>query len=480
MQKISRRDALKLLGSLSLPFIFHRELSAYFSKAEIKEMSAADFGRFTWGVACASYQCEGAWDADGKGISVWDTFANDTSNIKDHTNANTSCDFYHHYKKDIALLKSMNFGALRFSISWPRIFPKGTGEINVKGIDFYNRVIDACIENGIEPWVTLYHWDLPQALQNKGGWRNRDTVYAFCDYVKVCADAFGDRVKNWIVLNEPLSFSLFGYGIGIHAPGEIGLNNFFHAAHHAALAQSLGGKVLRECLPNANIGTAISCSPIEPQDPNSKSDIRAARRLDAIMNRMFVEPLLGKGYPYSDASILHRIDKYMQADDEKHLSFDYDFWGLQYYFRVVVNGNRAIPILQSTRVSPQKLGNEITEMNWEVHPEGLYKILKQFSQYPVKSLLVSETGAAFPDKVQGTAINDAQRVKFYKEHLYWLLKAKYEGVKVDGMFAWSFTDNFEWAEGYRPRFGLVYVDYDTQSRIIKDSGKWFTSFLENK
>lgn len=480
MQKISRRDALKLMGSLSLPFILPRELNAISSKADLKEMSVANFGRFTWGVACAAYQCEGAWNADGKGISVWDTFANDAGNIKDHTNANTSCDFYHYYKKDIALLKSMNFGALRFSISWPRIFPNGTGEINVKGLDFYNRVIDSCIENGIEPWVTLYHWDLPQVLQDKGGWRNRDTVYAFCDYVRVCADAFGDRVKNWIVLNEPLSFSLFGYGIGIHAPGEIGINNFFHAAHHAALAQSLGGKTLRECLPNANIGTAISCSPIEPQDPNSKSDIRAARRLDAIMNRMFAEPLLGKGYPYTDASILHRIDKYIQADDEKLLAFDYDFWGLQYYFRVVVNGNRAIPILQSTRVSPQKLGNEITDMNWEVHPEGLYKILKQFSQYPVKTLLVSETGAAFPDTVQGAAVNDTQRIKFYKEHLYWLLKAKSEGVKVDGMFAWSFTDNFEWAEGYRPRFGLVYVDYDTQSRIIKDSGKWFTSFLVNK
>jgi beta-glucosidase len=477
---MQRRDAIKLLGTASFSFFLPKLLNASFSKTEVRSFSAKDFGQFTWGLSTAAYQIEGAWNVDDKGLSIWDTFCHDKGNIKDKSNADVACDFYHLYPTDISLVKQMGFDAFRFSTSWSRLLPNGRGEVSIKGIDFYNRIIDTCLENNIDPWITLYHWDLPQAIEDKGGWLNRDIINWFTDYSELCAKSFGDRVKNWIVLNEPLSFTLFGYGIGIHAPGHIGINKFFNAAHHAALAQAEGGKALRLLLPKAKIGTAFSCSPIDAHHPKSERDLKALLRIDAVMNRMFTEPLLGMGYPYNEAPILHRMDKYILQGDEQKLKFDFDFWGLQNYFRVVVDGNPLIPILKSTSVSPSKLGHDITAMNWEVYPDGLYRSIKQFAKYPVKELIITEGGAAFNDVVEEGVVKDELRKKYFQDYLKGLLKAKQEGANVTGYFAWTLMDNFEWAEGYRPRFGLVYIDFETEQRIIKESGRWFSDFLKDE
>lgn len=475
---MNRREAIKFLGLSTFPLVLPNSINPFGNLLQKIPIHSSDFGNFTWGVATAAAQIEGAWDTNGKGVSIWDTYAHKKGNIKDGSNADVSCNFYNNYKNDLQLVSHIGFNAFRFSVSWPRIFPNGKGQINTKGIDFYNKLIDSCLELGLSPWLTLYHWDLPQTLEDKGGWTNREIVGWFSDYSENCAKHFGDRVNRWLILNEPLSFTLFGYGIGIHAPGNFGLNKFFSAVHHAALCQAEGGRIVKNTAPNALVGTAFSCSPIDPHKQNSKRDIRAAKRLDAIINRMFVEPALGMGYPVKDAPILQRLEKYMQQDDEKKLAFNFDFFGLQNYFRIVIDDNPFVPILKTTRIAPDKLGNPITEMNWEVYPEGIYRSLMQFSKYPVKELVVTENGAAFKDKLEDKHIHDDLRIKYFNDYLEYLLKAKKEIPKLTGYFAWTLLDNFEWAEGYRPKFGIIYVDRNTQERIIKDSGMWFKNFLK--
>lgn len=475
---MNRRELIKLLAVGSIPLAFPNRLKGNFFLPEDKSIKASDFGKFTWGVATAAYQIEGAWNVDGKGASIWDTFSHERGNIKDKSNGDVACNFYNNFDSDLSITKELGFKAFRFSISWSRIFPNGIGEANRAGIDFYNRLINSCLENGLEPYICIYHWDLPQTLEDKGGWLNRDMLGWFSTFTETCVNYFGDRVKNWIVINEPLSFTLFGYGIGIHAPGRVGLGKFFRSVHHAALCQAEGARIIRQHCSDARIGTGFSCSPIDPHQPDSERDQRAAKRIDAIMNRMFAEASLGMGYPVKDAPILQRIEKHMLQGDEQKLKFDFDFFGLQNYFRVVVDGNPLIPILQATSVSPKKLGNEITEMNWEVYPDGLYRSVKQFSQYPVKQLIITENGAAFNDVIDHNSVRDESRIKYFESYLKGLLKAKNEGANVTGYFAWTLLDNFEWAEGFRPRFGLVHVDFATQERIIKDSGKWFANFLK--
>jgi beta-glucosidase len=474
---MNRRDALKLLATAGiLPLLLPNSVKGMGQFLQTEgTLKASDFGKFTWGVATAAAQIEGAWDTDGRGASIWDTYAfNDK--IKDHSTPEVSCNFYNHYNSDLHLVKHLGFGALRFSLSWSRIFPEGKGVINTKGVDFYNRVIDACLELGIDPWVTLYHWDLPQALEDHGGWVNRDVIGWFSDYTEKCAQLFGDRVKRWIVLNEPMGFTSLGYGIGYHAPGRIGVNKFMAAAHHATLCQAEGGRILRSVCPDASIGTAFSCSPVDPHHA-SERDKKAARRLDALMNRMFIEPALGLGYPIKDLPLLSRIEKYMHSGDDAKMEFDFDFIGLQNYFRIVTDFSLFTPYLWAGQVEASKRGGEVTEMDWEVYPDGLYRILKQFAAYGLKELVVTENGAAFKDVLNNGAVNDAQRTRFFQNYLAAMLKAKNEGVNVTGYFVWTLLDNFEWTEGYRPKFGLVHVDFQTQQRVIKDSGKWFAQFL---
>ncbi|OFY87909.1 MAG: beta-glucosidase [Bacteroidetes bacterium RIFCSPLOWO2_12_FULL_31_6] len=433
---------------------------------------------FVWGVSTAAVQIEGAASEEGKSKSIWDEFSVHKGNIKTNETPEKACDFYHLYKQDIALIKKLGFNNFRFSISWSRIFPDGFGYMNKSGIDYYNKVIDTCLESGITPWITLYHWDLPQALQNKGGWTNREILLWFSEYVNICANKFGDRVKNWMVLNEPLAFTSLGYLFGMHAPGMKGFKHFFPAVHHAALCQSLAGKILRDNVINANIGTTFSCAPIYANNENHKHH-EAVKRYDAFVNRLFIEPALGLGYPINDLPLLKHVEKYLKNGDENKLAFDFDFIGIQNYTRYVVKENVLIPYLHGLRVPPKKLSNEITDMKWEIYPDGLYKILKQFSEYKgVKKIIITENGAAFNDVVDKGYIHDNLRIKYFNDYLAQVLKAKNEGVNVAGYFVWSLLDNFEWAEGYKPRFGLVYVDFKTQNRILKDSANWFADFLK--
>jgi beta-glucosidase len=441
-------------------------------------ISKQDFDNdFIWGVSTSAYQIEGAYNKDGKGLSIWDDFSNRTRKIKNRDNGNVACDFYHNYKYDIQLLKHLAIENFRMSISWPRVLPEGTGTINQKGLDFYDRVIDECLENSITPWITLYHWDLPLALEKKGGWTNREIVNWFLNYTELCVKKLGDRVSNWMVLNEPMVFTGAGYFLGVHAPGKKGLANFLPAVHHAAICQAQGVKLIKDLQANAHVGSTISCSHITPLRSIEK-DVKAAVTVDALLNRLFVEPLIGRGYPFIDLPFLNRIEKFMLPNDEKLLKAPIDFLGIQNYTREVVKYSPFVPILKSKIVKADEREVHRTTMNWEVSPFSIYKMIKKFSAYPeIKKIIVTENGAAFDDVVEGNSINDTSRVKYLERYLHSVQQAKQNGLKVNGYFLWTFLDNFEWAEGYSPRFGIVYNDFKTQQRIVKESGKWYRDFL---
>lgn len=439
----------------------------------------SDFGDdFKWGVSTAAYQTEGAHDKHGKGPSIWDKFTATPGNTFSNQNANIASNFYNRYTQDITLMSLMNIPNFRFSISWSRIFPNGTGEPNAYGIDFYNRVIDFCLELDIEPWITLYHWDLPLELEKQGGWTNRTIIDWFGEYVYVCIKRFGDRVKHWMIMNEPMVFVGAGHFLGIHAPGRKGLSNFLAATHHAALSQAEGGRIARSARSDLNLGTTFSASHIEPAT-SQNSDLVAAVKVDALLNKVFIEPLLGMGYPCKDLPLLRRLEPFIKDGDEKRLAFDMDFIGVQNYTREIVASSYFTPLIQARIVKADERKVERTLMNWEVYPEAIYHVLKKFAAYDnCPPLIVTENGAAFSDALDNGKINDSQRCEFLQNYLVQVLRAKREGVNVNGYFVWSFTDNFEWAEGYYPRFGLVYVDYKTQQRTIKSSGLWYKDFLE--
>jgi beta-glucosidase len=444
-----------------------------------KNLIKTDFGAdFKWGVATAAYQIEGAYKEDGKSLSIWDTFTHKKKHkIKNRENGDTACDFYHRYDSDIALVKAMNMDVFRFSLAWSRIMPDGVGKVNEKGVDFYRRVIDSCLQKGVEPWVTMYHWDIPQVLQDKGGWANRDVLKWFEEYALKITELYGKEVKNWMILNEPAAYTTLGYLAGIHAPGKIAPKKFLAAAHHAVLAMGIGGRAVRQNVENSYVGTTFSCSQVQPKNPRHQA---AADRLNVMLNRLFVEPVLGQPYPTENFKFIKKIEKYVQEGDMERAKFDFDFIGLQNYTRVV--GKRSlVPFLRANQVKParRKIPYEfITEMNWEVYPDGMYNIIKQFAAYPnCPPIIITENGAAFRDNVANDSVHDTQRTQFYQNYLQSVLRAKQEGVDIRGYFCWTLMDNFEWAEGYHPRFGLVHVDFESQKRIIKDSGLWFKAFL---
>ncbi|WP_395808546.1 GH1 family beta-glucosidase [Daejeonella sp.] len=440
-------------------------------------INKSDFGdQFVWGVAASAFQTEGSINSDGKGSSIWDEFSKKKGKIFKGHSADVSCDFYNHYTGDIALMKSMHINNFRFSLSWSRIFPNGSGQLNSNGVAFYDRVINLCLEFGITPWVTIYHWDLPQALQQKNGWANREIVNHFSEYVSFCINHFGDRVKHWMILNEPMVYTGAGYFLGIHAPGKRGMDNFIPAIHHSALSQAVGITIAKQLRSDLEVGTTFSCSAIHPHT-SSEKDIKAADKVDALVNRLFVEPLCGLGYPLESLPFLKRIEKFMRQDDEKALQAAPDFIGIQNYTREVVKHSYFTPYINSSLVSAKKRVNEVTEMEWEVYPQAMHEMLHHFSKYNFKKMYVTENGAAFPDTVSDGKVHDHQRKNYLQSNIAELLKAKSEGVNVQGYFVWSFTDNFEWAEGYRPRFGLVHVNYENQKRIIKESGHWYSNFL---
>ncbi len=446
------------------------------------KLKKEDFGKdFHWGVTTAAYQIEGAYNKHGKGLSIWDDFTKNSGKIKDKSTGNVACNHYHQYAEDVALIKTLNFKNYRFSLSWSRILPFGTKLVNTQGIDYYNKLIDTCLENGITPWITLYHWDLPLELQKKGGWCNREILHWFAEFTELCVKRFGDRVKNWIILNEPMVYTGAGYFLGYHAPSKKGLLNFLPAMHHATLAQGVGGRIVRDLLPTANIGTTYSCSYIEPIDYKPKN-VAAARRFDALLNRLYIEPVLGLGYPLEELPALKKVERYFQSGDEENIVFDFDFIGVQNYTREVIQHSWYVPYISGKIIEAEKRGEKTTTMGWEVYPESVYNMLHQFFKYKkIKNVLITESGAAFPDVLtDDNTVIDTQRIKYFKDVLSYVLKAKDEGVNVNGYFVWSLLDNFEWTEGYTQRFGLIYTNYHNQERIIKNSGRWFQKFLASK
>jgi beta-glucosidase len=443
------------------------------------KLEAAAFGEdFLWGVAMAAAQNEGAAFTDGKGLSIWDNFSRRQGKIKGDGRPTIACDFYHRYKDDLLLAKALGFTVFRFSISWPRILPEGIGHVNKEGVAFYHRVIDECLLLGLIPYVTLYHWDLPAALEKEGGWASHLMGRWFSRYVTFCAEEYGAKVVNWIVLNEPFGFTSLGYMLGIHAPGRIALSAFMSAIHHAVLAQAEGGRILRQLVPHARIGTSFSCSEVVPYT-DSPEDHQAARRMDILMNRLFIEPAMGMGYPREDFRFLDKLELHNKSwKYTGRMTFDFDFIGIQNYFPIVIRHNSLIPIIQASEVKAATRKVPHTGMGWEINPDSFYRVLQRFWLYGgVKEIIVSENGAYFKDELVGGAIHDTQRIAYFQEYLRALLRAKKEGVNIKGYFAWTLMDNFEWAEGYRARFGLIHVDFDTQLRTIKDSGYWFRELL---
>jgi len=449
---------------------------------QLHKLIAGDFGEdFQWGVAMAAAQNEGAWNSYGKGPSIWDTFSRRQGKIKGGAKPMVACDFYHRYKDDILLVKALGFSVFRFSISWARVLPEGMGRVNKEGIAFYHKVIDECLKLGLTPYVTIYHWDMPAALEKEGGWTSQFMLKWFTRFATLCAEEYGDKVKDWIILNEPFGFTSLGYMLGRHAPGRVGLSNFLPAIHHAALAQAEGGRIIRQLVPGAHIGTTYSCSEVVPYT-NNPEDIQAAKRLDILMNRLFIEPALGRGYPREDFKFLEKLELHNRSwKYTERMTFNFDFIGIQNYFPIVVRYNPLIPIVQASEVKATTRGVPCTAMGWEINPDSFYRVLKRFWLYGgVKEIFVSESGAAFKDELVNGAVNDQGRIDYYQGYLRALLRAKREGVNIKGFFAWTLMDNFEWAEGYRARFGLIHVDFASQLRTIKNSGYWFRDFLQKK
>ena len=371
-----------------------------------------------------------------------------------------ACDFYYRYKDDLLLAKALGFTAFRFSISWSRILPEGTGKVNKEGIAFYHKLIEECLKLEMVPFVTLYHWDLPYALEKEGGWTNHNIIKWFAAYAKICAEEYGAIVKNWIIMNEPAGFTSLGYMLGKHAPGRTGLNNVLPAIHHAVMATAEAARMVRLYVPKAHIGTTFSCSEVIPFT-DKHEDKQAANRVDILLNRLFIEPALGRGYPRDDFKFLEKLELHNRAwkyTDRMH--FNFDFIGLQNYFPVVVKYNALMPVVQASEVKAATRKVPYTAMGWEVNADSFYRIIKRFWLYgSVKEIIITESGAAFKDKLQNGIVNDEQRINYHKDYLHTLLKAKHEGMNVKGYFAWTLMDNFEWAEGYRARFGLIHVDW---------------------
>ncbi|MFP5041707.1 GH1 family beta-glucosidase [Parasediminibacterium sp. JCM 36343] len=445
-------------------------------------LKSSDFGSdFLWGVAIAAPQNEGAYNVDGKGLSIWDTFASRNGKTKEGGKPTQACDFYYRYKDDLLLAKALGFKVFRFSIAWTRILPEGVGRTNKPGIAFYHKLIDECLELGLTPFITLYHWDLPQALEKEGGWTSHLLLKWFSRFVTVCAQEYGDKVKNWIVLNEPMGFTTLGYMLGKHAPGRLGLDNFLSAVHNATLAQAEGGRILRSEVAKAYIGTTFSCSEMMPYT-NKETDIAAANRMDILLNRLFIEPALGMGYPHKEGfALLDKLHLHTKAwKYTERMKFDFDFIGIQNYFALTVKHNAIIPYIQAIEVSATKRKVPHTAMGWEINADSFNRMIKRFSAYnPAKDIIISEGGAYFKDHLVNGVINDAHRIQYFQDYLKAAYNAKHDGVNLKGYFAWTLMDNFEWSEGYKARFGLVHVDFKTQLRTIKNSGYWWRSFLKS-
>jgi len=427
---------------------------------------------FYWGTATAAYQVEGAWNEDGKGESIWDRFAHTVGNVKGAATGDVACDSYHRYKEDIALMKAMHLKSYRFSFSWPRIQPTGTGTPNPKGLDYYSRVVDGLLEAEIRPLATLYHWDLPQALEDKGGWPNRDLAGYFADYSGIVATTLGDRIKNWAIFNEPGSFTTLGYYMGVHAPGRTNLPEFLRATHVVNLAQGQAFRAVKAARPDASVGTAFGMSSAEAKT-SSEADEAAAERYHAFRNLWFVDPAVKGEYPKVLSSQVPEESLGVKSGDMEVTKVPLDFFGINYYYRSIIadaNSSESLHFESSSgKQGPQ------TEFGWEVWPDSFYKLLMRISHdYNKPVIEITENGCSYGDGPdEHGRVPDQRRIDFYRGYIGAMTRAIKDGANIRGYYAWSLLDNFEWAEGYSQRFGLTYVDFRNQRRTIKDSGHWY-------
>jgi beta-glucosidase len=427
---------------------------------------------FLWGAATAAYQIEGAWDEDGKGPSIWDTFSHAPGRVANGDTGDVACDHYHRWREDAALMRELGLDAYRFSVSWPRVLPEGTGAVNAPGLGFYDRLVDDLLDAGIQPCLTLYHWDLPQALQDRGGWGSRETVDAFVGYADVVSARLGDRVRLWVTHNEPSVVAVDGHVVGEHAPGLRDPALGVRVAHHLLVSHGAAIPVLRANAPASDVGIVINVWPKRPASGDPR-DVAAAERDYAAHAGWYLDPLFGRGYPDGVLDAYQRLGwaPDLRSGDLETIAAPLDFLGLNYYSRNVVRHDDAAEPFHASDVREE---GEYTELDWLVVPEGLYDLLTRVQRdYAPAAVYVTENGAAFPDVVDPDgAIHDDRRVAYLREHLLAAHRAIEDGVPLRGYFVWSLLDNFEWAEGYDRRFGVVRVDFETQERTVKDSG-WF-------
>lgn len=453
----------------------------------IVELAARFPGTFTFGAATASYQIEGATDVDGRGTSIWDTFARIPGKVLGQQNGDVAVDHYHRFAEDVAIMADLELSAYRFSIAWPRIMPDGQGQVEQRGLDFYRRLLETLHEAGIEPLATLYHWDLPQALQDRGGWANRDTVAAFTRYAEVVHAELGDLVSNWLTINEPWCAAFLGYGNGVHAPGLTDPRAALRAAHHLLLAHGESVRAMRAQDASHSFGIVPNLYGVVPGDSGDpEADRRAAATIDALQNRLWLDATMLGRYPEEIVALQERFDAadVVHPGDLEVIAAPLDVLGVNYYSQHHVIGQDPVP-----GTAPDQAGQEHvqhlpppephTAMGWSIEPHGLRDLLLRLHrEWPVPPIMITENGAAFEDTdIVAGAVRDEDRRAYLAGHLDAVAEAIEAGVDVRGYFAWSLLDNYEWAFGYDKRFGLVHVDYTTQQRTIKDSGHWYRELI---
>ena len=443
---------------------------------------------FYFGTATSAYQIEGAWDEEGKGPSIWDTFAHTPGKIHAGETGDIACNTYHDYQTDIDIMAKLGLNAYRFSVAWTRVLPQGKGAINQKGLDYYNRLVDALLDKGITPFLTLFHWDMPQALQDKfGGFARRETAGYFADYAEFVVKSLGDRVKHWITLNEPWEHAALGYLLGEHAPGKRNPWTYLKVAHHQLLGHGLAVQRIKSQYPDAQVGITLSLMPIFPET-SSEKDREAAIIGDQFMNSFFLDAVFKGKYPeplWSRTKFFH--PKVLPGDMET-ISHPFDFLGVNYYSRAFFHHAWYVPFLKiwsAANLSAEKEfvkdGVQYTSMGWEVYPRGMYDVLMLIkNEYDNPLIYITENGAAYTDIVENSHVHDPLRQKYLEQHTAEVAKAIRDGANVKGYFIWTLIDNFEWATGFSKRFGLVYVDYATQERIIKDSGYWVRELIKSQ
>ncbi len=436
---------------------------------------------FLWGAATASYQIEGAWNVDGKGESIWDRFSHTVGLVKGADTGDVACDSYHRYKEDIAIAKKLNLRSYRFSISWPRIQADGTGKPNPKGLDYYKRLTDELNAAKIRPLATLYHWDLPQVLEDKGGWPNRDTAKYFADYCQIVTKELGDRVNDWCIFNEPWVFTMLGYAWGIHAPAKKDFPSFLRASHVVNLAQGEAFRAIKGVNPKLKVGTAFSMSYCQPAT-SSEADKKAAARADALGNVWFLQPAMKGTYPdaFVGGNPLEAMG--VKTGDMELVKAPLDFFGVNYYQRTIIaaaepgHGRPGTDLTDRGGTEGPK-----TDMGWEIWPDGFYELLMHISrEYNNTPLEITENGASYLDAPDAHGnVPDKRKVEYLRGYLSGLGRAMKDGANVRAYHCWSLLDNFEWAEGYTQRFGITYVDFRDQRRIIKESGHWYARLAES-